>query len=461
MKIAVLVKIVDGELNIFDQSALESALSIDNGDVTVLSMGPENTAGRLQSLTRLGVKRVILLSDKMFAGSDTLATSYVLAKALKKLDYDIIICGRQTTDGDTAQVGPCTAAMLGIPPVTNVMEFNIKDGTADCITRLGEERVELPALLTLERINTLRFPSIRSRLGEIEIWNGSDLNADPERCGLDGSPTRVLKVFEKTNDRRKCRFISISELGDIIKESLAKQAFSPKNSICEKKLKNVWVVGEAVKERAEEIAETVTVIESDNPYEIVALAEKEKPSVILWNADLWGRKNAPVVSAILKTGLCADCTELKTDGEKLYMYRPARSGNVTAKIECRTLPQMATVRTLAPSDEIIVSCGRGGREYFEKVKLFAETIGAEVGASRGLVDSKAAPYEMQVGITGKTVSPKVYVAIGISGAVHHTAAIENAGTVIAINPDKNARIFDYADYGIAADGEKVIDMFVK
>ena len=120
MKIAVLVKIVEGELNIFDQSALESALSIDNSDVTVLSMGPENTAGRLQSLTRLGVKRVILLSDKMFAGSDTLATSYVLSEALKKIDYDIILCGRQTTDGDTAQVGPCTAAMLGIPPVTNV-----------------------------------------------------------------------------------------------------------------------------------------------------------------------------------------------------------------------------------------------------------------------------------------------------------------------------------------------------
>ena len=130
------------------------------------------------------------------------------------------------------------------------------------------------------------------------------------------------------------------------------------------------------------------------------------------------------------------------------MYRPAKSGNVTAKIKCVTYPQMATVRTVEKSSDIIVSGGRGVKDSMESLKAFAEKIGAQMCASRGLVDMGAAPYEMQVGLTGKTVSPKIYIAAGISGAVHHTCAIENAQTIIAVNPDKDARIFEYADYGI-------------
>jgi electron transfer flavoprotein alpha subunit len=87
----------------------------------------------------------------------------------------------------------------------------------------------------------------------------------------------------------------------------------------------------------------------------------------------------------------------------------------------------------------------------DKLKELAQRLNAQLGASRGLVDMNAVPYDLQIGLTGKTVSPKVYIAIGISGAVHHTCAIEGSNTVIAINPDKNARIFEYADYGIVAE----------
>lgn len=168
----------------------------------------------------------------------------------------------------------------------------------------------------------------------------------------------------------------------------------------------------------------------------------------MWKADLWGRKNAPITAALLQTGLCADCTVLETDGKRLFMYRPVRSGSVTAKIECRTNPQMATVRTETKSGDIVVAAGKGVKDDLERVQQFADSLGAELGASRGLVDSGGAPYSTQIGLTGKTVSPKIYIAVGISGAVHHTCAIENAGTIIAINPDKNARIFEYADYGM-------------
>ena len=117
MKVAVCVKIVSGALNPFDESALECALQLSR-DVTVLSMGPRTAESVLQPLTRLGA-RVVLLSDPCFAGSDTLATAYVLSKAMESIKPDIILCGRQSIDGDTAQVGPMVSAMLDIPLITN------------------------------------------------------------------------------------------------------------------------------------------------------------------------------------------------------------------------------------------------------------------------------------------------------------------------------------------------------
>lgn len=113
MKILVCVKVVKGELNPFDESALECALQLSD-DVTVLSMGPKSCENVLKPLTRLGAK-AILITDSLFAGSDTLATSYILSTAIRKMEYDLILCGRQSIDGDTAQVGPMLSQMLEIP----------------------------------------------------------------------------------------------------------------------------------------------------------------------------------------------------------------------------------------------------------------------------------------------------------------------------------------------------------
>ena len=110
---------------------------------------------------------------------------------------------------------------------------------------------------------------------------------------------------------------------------------------------------------------------------------------------------------------------------------------------------MATVRTESRADSnIIVAAGFGVRDKISEVKNFAQSLGAAFCATRKLVDSGYADYEMQVGLTGKTVSPPVYIAVGVSGAVHHIAGMQRSGTVIAINPDQNAPIFEYADYGI-------------
>ena len=128
-----------------------------------------------------------------------------------------------------------------------------------------------------------------------------------------------------------------------------------------------------------------------------------------------------------------------------------------AKLECVTLPQMATVRTTVNiQEEIIVAGGRGAKDDLDLIKEFSKKIGASLGASRALIDLGLASYRKQIGLTGKSVKPKIYIACGISGSIQHICAVEQALTIIAINKDKNARIFEYADYGIIGEIKEVI-----
>lgn len=452
MKIIVCVKIFEGEINPFDACALECALSTESAQITVLTMGPMQSTGALESISRLNVDRIVLLCDNAFAGADTLATAYTLSCFIKEEKPDLVLCGRQSIDGDTAQVGPCLSEMLGYNLVTNVMKYS----TDECETRFGTEKITLPALLTVERINKLRFPSIRSTKKNIEILPATDIGANIERCGLAGSPTRVIKTFESSTGKRKCSFIEPKMLDEIVKKSLSKNEIVHYKASSDNKLKTVWAIGETVAEKATDIAENVVILDESDPHFIAESAKKDKPDAILWNADLHGRKNAPICASILKTGLCADCTQLETDGEFLYMYRPARGGNITAKIKSLTKPQMATVRCTEKSDDIVIACGKGVADNIDIAKILKEKYNGEIGASRSLVDMGKLPYEMQIGLTGKTISPKVYIALGISGAVQHTCAIDNSQTIIAVNPDKNARIFEYADYGIVCKAEDLI-----
>ncbi len=450
MKVVVSVKFIKGELNPFDEAALEVALE-NFDDVTVISMGPMSAKEEFLRLTRLGVKRAILLSDSAFAGADTLATAYTLSLAIKKLEPDIVFCGRQSIDGDTAQVGPALSRLLGFNLITNIMEFS-KDS---CKTRDGEEKITLPALLTFERIAKLRFPSIFSKVGEVEIWDKTKIGGDPARFGLAGSPTRVIESYENSTGIRRCKFISPSELMPLIDELKNREKESRTIEKSATPFENIWAIGDEILPIAEAISKTITVIDETDPEKIAERAKAENPEVILWPASLWGRKTAPIVAAILGVGLCADCTNLETDGKTLFMTRPAQGGNLYAKIISNTKPQMATVRLASAEDDFLVCAGRGIKDEYDEFLEFADSLSAKPCISRGLLDEGRGEYPMQVGITGRAVSPKIYIAIGVSGAVQHTAAIENSGTIIAINPDKDARIFEYADYGIVADFETV------
>ncbi len=251
---------------------------------------------------------------------------------------------------------------------------------------------------------------------------------------------------------------------------------------------------------------------NDGPYASVLsdLIEEHKPSIVLAGATFMGRSFIPMVASRVKTGLTADCTALDIDPETgdLMQTRPAFGGNIMATIVCPLhRPQMATVRhkvmAAAPKDphhkgevhtisgvdenrmdnrtkvlevvediidtvnlaeaDIIVSGGRGlgGPEGFKIIEELALALNGAVGASRSAVDSGWIPYSHQVGQTGKTVQPKLYIACGISGAVQHLAGMQASDVIVAINKDADAPIFDVATYGLVGDAFQIIPEIIR
>ncbi len=195
-------------VNPFDKNAVEAALVLKEkhgGKVTVISMGPPQAKDALKECLAMGADAAILVSDRAFGGADTLATSYTLAAAIKKLgQVDLIFCGKQAIDGDTAQVGPEIAEHLGIPQVTYVNKIDV-DGATARIEREHEDGYEvieasLPALLTfVKSANEPRYPTVkgtmRANRAEIPVWTVNDLDVDAAQLGLKGSPTQVRKIF--------------------------------------------------------------------------------------------------------------------------------------------------------------------------------------------------------------------------------------------------------------------------
>ncbi len=195
-------------INPFDENAIEEALRLRDkhgGKVTVVTMGPPQASEALRQAVGMGVDDVVLVSDRAFAGSDTWATSYTLSQAIKKIGaFDVIFCGKQAIDGDTAQVGPGIAEWLGLPQVTFASKVEI-DGSKAKIERLLEEVNEvvecpLPLVITVvKQINEPRIPSLkgmmRAKKVEIKTLSAAAIEADPVNCGLKGSPTSVVRIF--------------------------------------------------------------------------------------------------------------------------------------------------------------------------------------------------------------------------------------------------------------------------
>ncbi|MCM8800986.1 MAG: electron transfer flavoprotein subunit beta/FixA family protein [Candidatus Omnitrophica bacterium] len=200
---------VESIINPFDMYAIEEGVRIKEkygANTTVITMGPPQAEEALREALSMGIDEAILISDRAYAGSDTWATSYTLANAIRKIgNFDLILCGKQASDGDTAQVGPGISSHLDIPQVTYVKRIQqIKDNIIR-VERMMEEGYHviespLPCLLTVvKEINEPRLPSLkgmlRAKQAKITVWTQKELNLDPQHIGLSGSPTQVIKIF--------------------------------------------------------------------------------------------------------------------------------------------------------------------------------------------------------------------------------------------------------------------------
>jgi electron transfer flavoprotein beta subunit len=202
-------------INPFDMYAIEEAIRLKEktgAKTIVITMGPPQAEAALKEAISMGIDEAYLVSDRAFAGSDTWATSYTLSKAIKKTgEFSVILCGKQASDGDTAQVGPGISTHLDIPQVTYVKKIEEINDNIARVERMTEEgfeilEVPLPCLLTVvKEINVPRLPSLkgimRSKNTKIQLLNATHLDLEADRLGLKGSPTQVVKIFSP--ERRK------------------------------------------------------------------------------------------------------------------------------------------------------------------------------------------------------------------------------------------------------------------
>ncbi len=578
---------VPSEVNPFDLLGLVRAVELKNGpddEVVVISMGPPGASEGLTNCVALGADRAVLISDRALAGSDTLATSRALSMALKKEQPDLIICGRNSADGDTGQVGPEIAELMGLPHISHVRKLDLSDDRKSVIVeRITDEgfqtlQCDLPVLVCVtEGVAPELYPNReqmeRAEGIAAEQLTAADLSDDLTLFGVEGSPTWVDEI----------RLVEPNRLGVLLEEATpddaAKQvADSLRQRLAELaeqsgagnepealprypdgKEKSIWVVAETTSQglahvtqemlgkareltqytksevvavlisphqdaqRDEIVAELASqgadrVLALDNSrlgpvygmavgHSLADVVAKESPYAVLFAATADGRDLASRLAARLGLGLTGDAMDLEIDAEgRLVQLKPALGGNVVAPILSKTLPNLVTLRpglltpaapepgataaveplTAIPFDGpdvrllkeefqedqeglllanapvvLGVGMGVGGVENLAKVQEMARSIGASIAITRDVVHEGWLPQQLQVGISGRTIAPTVYLAVGIRGAFNHTVGLQRAGVIISINQNRRAVIFRSSDFGIVGAWEEFLPPLIE
>jgi electron transfer flavoprotein alpha subunit len=391
------------ELNPFDAAAVAHAAAHEDAEVIAMTMGPPQAEAALRACLALGAHRCIHLSDRVFAVADTLGTSRTLALAIQKEgDVDLVVCGRKTTDSETWQVPPETAAFLGWPHLTSVVEAELESGRLRATRETDDAyetwELETPAVISLADGRK----SDAEAQGRIDVWTAQDLVGEvhehDKRFGQTGSPTRVLAVRDVTPERAGDRFTDLASAAERIRALAGERA--PEPSVWEKpdrlgeqpspKRYDCWtfveladgrptrlslellgkgrelagklggdnvafVLGADVSaELAARGADRVVLVEDErlltyDPHVCSSAAkrviEQRRPHVVLFPATANGRDLAPRVAGELQLGMTGDCVGLGIDrAGRLIQTKPAYGGNIVSVIMGSTTPQLATVR---------------------------------------------------------------------------------------------------------------------
>ena len=572
---------VPSEVNPFDVLGLVRAVELKTepqDEVVVLTMGPPTAAEGLTSCLALGADRGVLITDRALAGSDTLATSRALALALQREAPDLIICGRNSTDGETGQVGPEVAELMGLPHVSHVRRLGLSDDRRTAVVeRMTDEgfqtlECDLPAVICVtEGVAPELFPN-RHQMEEaaekpIDEVNCSMLSDDPSQFGAQGSPTWVNEIRLVEPNRLGVTLQEVSpedaarQIAQSVRDRLAELESAEPESSGEplprypaSTERSIWVVAENSRDglahvtyellgKARDLtaitqSEVVAVVISPNGESHAsamaaagadrvlvidnsslgpvcgravgnALAEAllgETPYAILFASTADGRDLAARLAARLNLGLTGDAIDLEIDEDgQLVQLKPALGGNVVAPILSKTLPNLVTLRpglltpavsdpgatatvqnlTAAPFEgvdvrlvreefqedtegldlaraRVVVGVGMGaGEENVARLLEVSRSLGASVAATRDVVHEGWLPPQLQVGISGRTIAPTVYIAVGIRGAFNHTVGLQRAGIIVAINQNRRATIFRSSDFGVVGTWQEFLPPLIE
>lgn len=527
---------VELNLNSFDRKAIEEALRIrekKGGRVSVATMGPPSAADILKEALRMGVDHCYLITDRAYAGADTLVTSRILAKFASTVHTDLILMGKYSLDGETSQVPPEVAQLLGIRLRTSVSRIDIGDDgivvEVESEEGLAEYREMLPALFSVsEKINKPRAPLKEEMDFEQKITRLDEKSLAAGVTGAD-SPTQVMDTV-RVESGRNVEFLELNEetFGRIDSILYSRSENEPQRTIEPYEGESrgeIWGVALGDGDTSVEIASKISQLSRDGKLRasmfgniksselkgmpcheyifidcrdmklfagvLTDLIRERGPEIVVFPSTVEGREVSARIAATLGLGLTADCVDLEITEGRLIQHKPAFGGGVVARIVSRTKPQMATVRpgifrkyasgrsflesridvaglnqslplTWRKRPEsfgkmagarVVVGLGRGIKDGIRmgEVMDLARMLGAAVGGTRPVVDAGLLPRQQQIGLTGYSISPDVYFALGISGRDNHVVGIRYAKKVVAVNNSRDAPIFRYADYGIVSD----------